>query len=346
MDALSRVVRLARLRGSVDVRCLVAGRYSQDNPQADPGRAPFHLVLSGVCELELADRRIQVQAGDMVLLPRGTAHRMHVLGRRPAANVESRDAGPYELVTNETAGDTDRTQKDEEGEEDVLVDLFCGHYTWEPGPGQVLMSMLPEIVHVPLGSTSGGDPCSSMYLGPLTDFMRGEASNAAPGTEAILDGLCDVLLTMALRGARGLGRTVWLACAGGAVRKVTEAVLNDPAHDWEIEKFANLNSMSRSTFIRHFTREAGMNPGDFLTRLRMLLAADLLTGTDRPVSSIATAVGYGSESAFGQAFRLVTGSTPARLRRSAREQAEKPLKHQQQATWAPEPEDATEQVSR
>ncbi|MFF3563790.1 helix-turn-helix domain-containing protein [Streptomyces sp. NPDC002574] len=62
-----------------------------------------------------------------------------------------------------------------------------------------------------------------------------------------------------------------------------------------------------------------MNAGEFVTRLRMLLAADLLTGTDRPVGAVAAAVGYGSESAFGRAFRVATGTTPARLRRSARE---------------------------
>ena len=54
MDALSRLVRLARLRGGVDVRCLVAGRYTLENPDAGAGQAPFHLLLSGTCDLEAA----------------------------------------------------------------------------------------------------------------------------------------------------------------------------------------------------------------------------------------------------------------------------------------------------
>lgn len=336
MDALSHLVRLARLRGSVDVRCLVAGRYTMDNPQAEVGCVPFHLLLEGVCELELAGRRIEVVAGDMVLLPRGTAHRMHVLGRRVAADVERRDVGPYKLFANAAAGNMGPARDIMEGEEDTPVDLFCGHYIWEPGPGQVLIDMLPDIVHVPLGDISGDVTCPSGRLGQLSDFMRDEVRAAAPGAEAILDALCGVLLAMAVRSAGGLGWTVWLACTESAVRRVTEAVLQDPAHDWGIEKFATLNAMSRATFIRHFARETGMSPGDFLTRLRMLVAADLLTGTDRPVSSIATAVGYSSESAFGRAFRLITGSTPARLRRAAQEKAHdhtrlvgKPFEHEQ-----------------
>ena len=351
MDALSRLVRLARLRGSVDIRCLVAGRYTRDHPQAEAGRVPFHLLLDGVCEMELkGGRRIKVVAGDMVLLPHGTAHRIHVVGRRTAVNVEIRNVGPYELFANGAAGQVRSAGNVMKDRENSPVDLFCGHYSWEPGPGQVLMDMLPEVVHVPIGGPApDGSPCSAGHLGSLSDFMRGEAGNAAPGTEAILDALCDVLLTMALRCTQGLERTVWLASAERAVRTVTEAVLHDPAHDWGIEKFAALTSMSRATFIRHFARETGMTPGDFLTRLRILLAADLLTSTDYSISSIATAVGYGSESAFGRAFRLVTGSSPARLRRSAQEQAHhctrlagNPLEHGQ---WSADHSDTTRQVS-
>ncbi|MGW3243808.1 cupin domain-containing protein [Streptomyces sp. NPDC001070] len=301
MDTLSRVVRLAHLRGSVDIRCLIAGRHTLDNPADGTGRAPFHLLLEGECTLELPDRRIELRVGDLVLLPRGTAHRVHTHGARPATSVDRRDVGPYTLVGNEPAPGS--------------VDLFCGHYAWGPGAGQVLMAMLPEVLHVPLGA----GPAAPLTL--LAAFMRDEAGTAGPGTEAVLDALCDVLLTMALRSVSGGGRAAWLASTRDIVRTVTDAVLRDPAHDWGIAKFAALNSMSRATFIRHFGRETGMNAGEFLTRLRLLIAADLLTGTDQPVAAVAAAVGYSSESAFGRAFRLAAGDTPARLRRAARQGA-------------------------
>lgn len=301
MDTLSRVVHLARLRGSVDIRCLIAGRHTLDNPAGGSGSSPFHLLLEGACTLELPDRSIELRVGDMVLLPRGTAHRIHTHGPGPATSVDRRDVGPYALVSGTAPGD-----------DAVPVDLFCGHYTWGPGAGQVLMGMLPEVLHVPLG-TGAGSP-----LALLGAFMRDEARAAGPGTEAVLDSLCDVLLTLALRGVSGMGRAAWLASTRGAVRTVTDAVLRDPAHDWGIEKFAALTSMSRATFIRHFGREAGMNAGEFLMRLRMLLAAELLTESEQPVAAVAAAVGYASESAFGRAFRLAAGDTPARLRRAAR----------------------------
>ena len=59
-----------------------------------------------------------------------------------------------------------------------------------------------------------------------------------------------------------------------------------------------------------------MTVGTFLTHVRMMIAADLLTGTDRTVAAVAAEVGYHSESAFSRAFRLAGGSTPARFRRN------------------------------
>jgi AraC family transcriptional activator of mtrCDE len=73
--------------------------------------------------------------------------------------------------------------------------------------------------------------------------------------------------------------------------------------------------MSRATFIRHFNLNAGMSAGDFLTKIRMMTAADLLASTDHPVSVVAARVGYRSESAFGRAFRLAAATTPAQFRR-------------------------------
>lgn len=308
MDALSRLIRLARLRGSVDVRCLVAGSHTLDNPATEKGRAPFHVLLSGACTLELPDRSIDLVAGDMVLLPRGTEHRVHVAGQGAAAGVTRRDDAPLALITNVAGA---------EGGLDDPVDLFCGHYTWGTGPGQVLMDMLPDVVHVTLERGDAGED-DGTALGSLSALMRDEARRAGPGTEAVLDALSDVLLTLALRGTPGLGGAVWLASTHDVVRSVHEAVLSDPAHAWRIEELAALNAMSRATFIRYFTRETGMSPGDFLTRLRMLLATDMLTRTDRSVAAIAAAVGYGSESSFGRIFRLTTGDTPAQLRRAAR----------------------------
>ena len=49
---------------------------------------------------------------------------------------------------------------------------------------------------------------------------------------------------------------------------------------------------------------------EYLTRWRMLLAADRLAHSGDPVSAIALSLGYESESAFSTAFKRVMGCSP------------------------------------
>lgn len=150
----------------------------------------------------------------------------------------------------------------------------------------------------------------------LSAVLRREAETDGAGTAAILSALCDALLAMTLR-KTGLADTVlWTAATDERIRAVVDAVVREPGADWPIARLAKVAAMSRATFIRHFTRDTGMTVGEFLTHARLMTAADLLTTTDDTIGSVAARVGYRSESAFSRAFRVATGSTPARFRRS------------------------------
>ncbi|MCU1661404.1 MAG: transcriptional regulator, AraC family [Pseudonocardia sp.] len=305
MDSVSYLIRMARLRGTVDKRCLLAGPAVLSHAMRTPREAPFHLLLQGACTLELAGRSVDMAAGDMVLLPRGPAHqiRTHGPGQRRRLTEQPGVAFP---TASTTGGDPE-------------VDLFCGHYDLGPGAGDVLFSTLPEVLHVSF------DADSSEPVRMLSTLMRGEAQHDGPGTAAVVSALCDALLAMVLRSTpnrRLEGDVLWTAVQNASLRNVVEAVLHQPGRGWTIAELAELAAMSRATFIRQFTRATGMSAGDFLTRIRMITAAELLRTTDQSVGSVAVSVGYRSESAFVKAFRLATSSTPARFRRNnAREPA-------------------------
>ncbi len=55
---------------------------------------------------------------------------------------------------------------------------------------------------------------------------------------------------------------------------------------------------------------------EYLTRWRMLLAADRLKNSEDGLCAIAQSLGYESESAFGKAFRRVMGASPRQYTRS------------------------------
>jgi AraC-like DNA-binding protein len=73
--------------------------------------------------------------------------------------------------------------------------------------------------------------------------------------------------------------------------------------------------MSRSTFALRFKETVGASPLEYLTRWRMLLAADRLENSSDSISVIALSLGYESESAFSTAFKRVTGRSPRRYSR-------------------------------
>jgi AraC-like DNA-binding protein len=92
---------------------------------------------------------------------------------------------------------------------------------------------------------------------------------------------------------------------------------NDPGYPWTLESLAERIGLSRSVFALRFREIVGATPMEYLTRWRMLLAADRLKSSSDGISAIANSLGYESESAFGKAFRRVMGCSPRQYARSS-----------------------------
>jgi AraC-like DNA-binding protein len=93
-------------------------------------------------------------------------------------------------------------------------------------------------------------------------------------------------------------------------RDATALLRDDPALD--IDAVAHKVGASRRTLERQVRASTGMSLGEWHRRARMLRALELLADGD-PVTSVATAVGYSTPSAFIAAFRAALGTTPARF---------------------------------
>jgi AraC-like DNA-binding protein len=91
--------------------------------------------------------------------------------------------------------------------------------------------------------------------------------------------------------------------------RVADALMDDVADDRTLDAWAHVAGMSRRTFMRAFSSEAGMSFGRWRQQARLFAALEMLA-QEKSVTEVAIAVGYDSVSAFIEMFRTMLGTTP------------------------------------
>jgi AraC family transcriptional regulator, transcriptional activator FtrA len=102
-----------------------------------------------------------------------------------------------------------------------------------------------------------------------------------------------------------------------------------------IEALADRAAMSVRTFTRRFRAATGTAPIEWLIRLRVRRAQDLLETTDAPIDQVAHESGFGAAETLRHHFRKVVGTSPSAWRASFRGKAEPPAKTKTGAARAP-----------
>ncbi|WP_432560868.1 cupin domain-containing protein [Kineococcus sp. SYSU DK003] len=190
--------------------------------------------------------------------------------------------------------------------------LVTGAYPVRGEIGRRLLDALPDVVRVDAGGAAG----------PVRDLLAAEVAVDAPGQQVVLDRLLDWMLVCALREwfDRPGGRPPawWAAHRDPVVGHALRLLHAEPAAPWTVSSLAARAGVSRATLAKRFTDLVGEPPLTYLTRWRMSLAADLLTGGGSPtIADVARAVGYSDPFGFSAAFKRVRGATPSDVRRTA-----------------------------
>lgn len=86
--------------------------------------------------------------------------------------------------------------------------------------------------------------------------------------------------------------------------------------DFDIESMARVASYSRFHFIRMFREVFAETPNDFLLRIRLQKADELLRRTDLSVSEISLRMGFSGGASFARAFRRQFGTTATHVKRA------------------------------
>ena len=297
IDPLAEVVGLLRPGARYSKVVVGAGAWRVRRP--DAGLPFYAVVLEGACQLTVDSQPpLALQAGDFVLVPAAQPF-TNSSATPPAADVP--DVPPTQLPDGTyRVGDPD-------GPPDVR--LLVGHCTFGSPDAALLVSLLPQLVHV------RGEP----RLTALVQLLIDETRAGRPARDEVLARLLEVLLIEALRSTRGT------AASPGLVRGLSDARLaaalravhEQPARAWTIEAMAKEAALSRSAFFERFSRAVGVAPMSYLLAWRMALARKLLRDDSLAVADVAERVGYSSASTFSVAFTRHAGQPPARYGRSA-----------------------------
>jgi transcriptional regulator GlxA family with amidase domain len=103
-------------------------------------------------------------------------------------------------------------------------------------------------------------------------------------------------------------------------RRLTSAleyVVANYGRSLKVGDLARRADLSPSQLQREFRRLFGMTVGDYILRLRLLMARRRLRTTTDAVGRIATECGFYDQAHFTRAFRKYTGQTPLDYRRRA-----------------------------
>jgi len=301
IDPFSEVLKLT------NAQAVLAGGFKAGEPWAIrfPAREKIKMsaVLKGSCWfwLEGEPEPARLEAGDVGLL---AAQRSYVMASAPG--LEPVEATSLFSAAGRTMAVLGRGAE---------FEFIGGHVLLNPQNGRLLEDVLPPWIQIKAGAPEAGP-----FRWLLNQLVE-EGAADLPGAQLASSHLAQLLFTQILRAhLRTDGRMPagWLkTLADPKAAAALRLMHGDPGRDWRLEELAKACAMSRTTFASHFKAVSGKAPLTYLTEWRMRLAERALREETTAVAAIGQALGYGSESAFSNAFKRVTGSSPRACRRGA-----------------------------
>ncbi len=261
----------------------------------------IHFVLAGQGALRVGTGPVLPFAvRSALVIP---AHQPHVLGG-PGAGVQLVQADEHcsmlgdGLVTF-TAGD---------GSRDVL--MLCGMISASHNSALGLFGLLRAPLIQDFSADAG--------MSPVFDLMLAEVTRPGLGTQAMTELLMKQCLIGLLRQHLlhdGAASPLSAALQHPRLARAVLAILDQPAAPHSVGSLADHAGMSRASFAGHFSNAFQQGPIDFVQKVRLRIAARLLTTTDLPLKIIAQTVGYASHPSFTRAFSKTYGLEPMSYRR-------------------------------
>jgi len=294
-DPLSDVLTLLDARSVVSTGLVAGGAWSVHVSAHDGLK--FNAVVRGDAWLQLdGEPPLRLHAGDCFMLSKGLPFTI-------ASDLDLAPGSAAEVFADAVNGVARM------GEGDAFY-VVGGKMTLDAAVAPLLVDALPAVVHLPAGAAR------AQTVQWLLARLVAELEQQAPGGALQARQLMQMMFIELMRehlAAAGPSAKGWLgAMADASLRRALQAMHASPARPWTLPELADCAHMSRSGFAARFKDIVGVPPLDYLIRWRMHLASQALRNGRATVAEAATAAGYSSESAFGNAFKRVLGQPPRR----------------------------------
>ncbi|PXV53162.1 transcriptional regulator, AraC family [Dyella jiangningensis] len=274
--ALESLLNRSMLQVQVVAELHRCGTWFADAPRHDCGL--FHLVGAGGCSVECdeLDEPIALEAGDLVIFPHGTPHRL---------------------------GDTGTADTPE-------TSLICGEFRFTGASQHPLSLALPScmVIHASRASTTFRQLATTM-----ADVVHADCAGRHVLLNKLADALFTLAICDYSRHT-GERQGLFASLADPRIARVLQAVHDHPGKAWTMQSMAALACMSRSAFAERFTQLMKLPPIQYLTQWRVSMAEQMLRDRQQSVAGIAQQLGYSSEAAFRRLFKRVSGVCPGRVR--------------------------------
>lgn len=316
MDALSDILRVARLSGGVFFNAefsapwCIAAQMAPELCAPFLGAAdhliPYHYVVDGEMQVGLPGRPPRsLRSGEVVLFPRND---FHLIGSDVSLSPASAAAVIF-------AGGKRIAEKVRHGGGGDAVHMVCGFLGCDGHLIRPIVSTLPPSLILRVDETPAADWIRSTF-----QYAAHEVAGGQTGSTAVLSKLSELLFVEAVQHyVRTLpdGQTGWLAgLRDPAVSRALALMHANMAHAWSVEELAREAGVSRSGLADRFTRVIGVAPMHYLADWRLQVAGQKLKDSNDPLIRIAEQAGYESEAAFSRAFKKKFGAAPATWRRA------------------------------
>ena len=305
-SAFEELAPLLRVRPELQAICRFGAQWASPHAPEPEGWAPFHIVTSGECRLEVPGAApLTLVAGDVAVLPHGGPHTI-----RASPNSHA-DVSPVRTSTRPFDAIAVKTNV----RDNVETGLICGRFHFELSNRNMVLAALPPVIVVP-ASTGQNAP----RIAELVAIIQRELAEDHCGAASVATALALAVMIIVLRvylETEAPSRGVLALLARPQTARALLGMLQDPARAWSLEELASQAHTSRATLVRQFQAAVSMPPTAFLADLRLSLARSRIRASRTPLAIIAENVGYQSETAFSRAYQRRFGLPPSSDRATA-----------------------------